>query len=237
MSTEQFVALAGFVTVMTGTPGPNNLMLMASGANTGFRRSLPHIFGIAIGCQVILLCLALGLGQLLTRFPQAVTVLRIGGALYLLYLAWQLVGSRSLSSERYNAQPMTFMQAALFQWVNPKAWMMILTGVATFTHPRDFTVSIAIVAGTFLIVGLPLISSWSLFGAALKNWLQKGQRLRGFNRAMALLLVASLYPTFGIAPSQASEGNDKAPQEQQEARENPQPPPERDTLNWWMSVL
>ena len=231
MSTEQLVALIGFVTVMTGTPGPNNLMLMASGANAGFRRSLPHILGIAIGCQVILLCVALGLGQLLTRFPQAVTVLRVGGALYLLYLAWQLVRTRNLNSDRYNAKPLTFMQAALFQWVNPKAWMMILTGVATFTQPQDFTLSVAIVAGAFLIVGLPLISSWNLFGAALKNWLQKGQRLRGFNRAMAVLLVASLYPTFGIQPSLASETDGQAQQE------NPEPPPKREPLNWWMSVL
>ncbi len=231
MSTEQLVALIGFVTVMTGTPGPNNLMLMASGANAGFRRSLPHIFGIAIGCQVILLCVALGLGQLLTRFPQAVTALRIGGALYLLYLAWQLVRTRSLSHDRSNAKPLTFMQAALFQWVNPKAWMMILTGVATFTQPQDFTVSVAIVAGAFLIVGLPLISSWNLFGAALKNWLQQGQRLRGFNRAMAVLLVASLYPTFGIQPSLANEPGRPVQQEK------PEPASQRERLNWWMSVL
>ncbi len=104
MSTEQLVALIGFVAVMTGTPGPNNLMLMASGANAGFHRSLPHILGIAIGCQVILVCVALGLGQLLTRFPQAVTALRVGGALYLLYLAWQLVRTRDLKSDSYNAK-------------------------------------------------------------------------------------------------------------------------------------
>lgn len=234
MLTEQFVALIGFVAVMTGTPGPNNLMLMASGANAGFRRSLPHILGIAIGCQVILVCVALGLGQLLTRFPQGVTALRVGGALYLLYLAWQLVRTRDLKSDGYNAKPLTFMQAALFQWVNPKAWMMILTGVATFTQPQNFTLSAAIVAGTFLIVGLPLISSWNLFGAVLKNWLQQGQRLRGFNRAMAILLVASLYPTFGIQPSQASETDSQTAKEQQE---KPAPPPKRERLNWWMSVL
>ena len=233
MSTEQLVALIGFVAVMTGTPGPNNLMLMASGANAGFRRSLPHILGIAIGCQVILVCVALGLGQLLTRFPQAVTALRVGGALYLLYLAWQLVRTRDLKSDSYNAKPLTFMQAALFQWVNPKAWMMILTGVATFTQPQDFTLSVAIVAGTFLIVGLPLISSWNLFGAVLKNWLQRGRRLRAFNQAMAVLLVASLYPTFGIKPSQASEADTPPAQERQET---PQPQ-KRERLNWWMSVL
>jgi len=233
MLTEQFVALIGFVAVMTGTPGPNNLMLITSGANAGFRRSLPHIFGIAIGCQVMLLCVALGLGPLLTRFPQAVIALRVGGALYLLYLAWQLVRTRQLDTSTHTAKPLTFMQAALFQWVNPKAWMMILTGVATFTQPQDFTLSVAIVAGTFLIVGLPLISSWNLFGAVLKNWLHQGRRLRAFNRAMAVLLVASLYPTFGIQPSQASEADTPPAQEQQQ---KPQPQ-KRERLNWWMSVL
>ena len=233
MTHDLLLALLTFAIVTVITPGPNNLMLMASGANAGFRRSLPHILGIAIGCQVILVCVALGLGQLLTRFPQAVTALRVGGALYLLYLAWQLVRTRDLKSDGYNAKPLTFMQAALFQWVNPKAWMMILTGVATFTQPQDFTLSVAIVAGTFLIVGLPLISSWNLFGAVLKNWLHRGRRLRAFNQAMAVLLVASLYPTFGIEHSQASEADTPPAQERQET---PQPQ-KRERLNWWMSVL
>lgn len=203
MPVEQLIALIGFVAVMTGTPGPNNLMLMASGANAGFRRSLPHILGIAFGCQVMLLCVALGLGSLLSRFPQAVTVLRLGGALYLLYLAWRLVRTRQLSETDREARPLTFTQAALFQWVNPKAWMMILTGMATFTQPDRFTASVILVAGAFLIVGLPLISAWNLFGATLKNRLHQGHRLTVFNRAMAVLLVASLYPTFGIQPGLA----------------------------------
>lgn len=206
MPIEQLVALIGFVAVMTGTPGPNNLMLMASGANAGFRRSLPHITGILFGCQVMLLCVALGLGSLLSRFPQAVTALRIGGALYLLYLAWRLVRTRHLSEADQDARPLTFTQAALFQWVNPKAWMMIVTGVATFTQPAHFTATVALVAGAFLIIGAPLISTWNLFGAALKSHLHRGRRLVVFNRTMAVLLVASLYPTFGMAPGTTDEG-------------------------------
>ncbi|MBL7250058.1 LysE family translocator [Alloalcanivorax marinus] len=211
MPAEQFVALIGFVAVMTGTPGPNNLMLMASGANAGFRRSLPHILGIAFGCQVMLLCVALGLGSLLSRFPEAVTALRIGGALYLLYLAWRLARTRHLKQDHRDARPLTFAQAALFQWVNPKAWMMILTGMATFTQPAHFTASVTLVAGAFLIIGLPLISAWNLFGAALKSRLHQGHRLAVFNRAMALLLVASLYPTFGIQPGHADEREQTSP--------------------------
>lgn len=211
MPVEQLVALIGFVAVMTGTPGPNNLMLMASGANAGFRRSLPHIFGITFGCQVMLLGVALGLGPLLSRFPQALTALRIGGALYLLYLAWRLVRTRHLSETDRDARPLTFIQAALFQWVNPKAWMMILTGVATFSQPGRFTASVALIAAAFLVVGLPLISSWNLFGAALKSRLHQGRRLVLFNRAMALLLLASLSPPFGMEPGPAETVSATAP--------------------------
>ncbi len=133
------------------------------------------------------------------------TALRLGGALYLLYLAWSLVRTRQLSETDREARPLTFTQAALFQWVNPKAWMMILTGMATFTQPDRFTASVILVAGAFLIVGLPLISAWNLFGATLKNRLHQGHRLTVFNRAMAVLLVASLYPTFGIQPGLADD--------------------------------
>lgn len=230
MPMEQIFALVGFVAVMTGTPGPNNLMLVSSGANAGFIRSLPHILGIVIGCQIMLLCIALGLGQLLSHSPSLINGLRITGALYLLWLAWQLVRNRSLQDHPQQQQPLTFIQAALFQWVNPKAWMMTLTGVATFTQPHNFTPSMLLLAGTFVVVGLPLISSWNLFGAALKNGLKKGKHLRYFNRVMAVLLVASLYPTFGIQPSQASEV-------QPSSSPAPQPELKRDKLEWWMSVM
>ncbi|MGB2246556.1 MAG: LysE family translocator [Alcanivorax sediminis] len=231
MSTEQFLALIGFVTVMTATPGPNNLMLMASGANAGFRRSLPHIFGIAIGCQVILVCVALGLGQLLSQFPQAINVLRAGGAAYLLYLSWQLLRSDGIQGNNAQAKPFTFFQAALFQWVNPKAWMMILTGVATFTDPTDFSISVAIVAGAFLLIGLPLISSWSLFGALLKQWLNEGSRLALFNRTMALLLVASLIPTFGLQANEARLQDEPAAETIKTPTQQTQREP------WWLSVM
>ncbi|MBU58895.1 MAG: lysine transporter LysE [Alcanivorax sp.] len=252
MPVEQLIALIGFVAVMTGTPGPNNLMLMASGANAGFRRSLPHILGIAFGCQVMLLCVALGLGSLLSRFPQAVTVLRLGGALYLLYLAWRLARARPPGPDHRDARPLTFTQAALFQWVNPKAWMMSLTGMATFTQPAHFSASVALVAGAFLIVGLPLISAWNLFGAALKSRLHQGHRLAVFNRAMALLLVASLYPTFGIQPgladdtraASAREGAISARERAFSAEESAigadqgtSDAPERRRPRWWLSVM
>lgn len=195
MSTEQFVSLIGFVMVMVGTPGPNNLMLISAGANFGFRRSLPHILGITFGCQILLLAAAFGLGQLLTVYPPAMLLLQVAGVLFLLYLAAGMLRTRSFSGEAQgNARPMTFLQAALFQWVNPKAWMMTVTAIATYSDPNAFTVTILVISLAFAVLGLPLISVWNLFGTTLRHWLRQEKYLLWFNRSMALLLVASLYP-------------------------------------------
>lgn len=195
MLTEQLISLAGFVTAMVGTPGPNNLMLVSAGANFGFRRSLPHIFGITFGCQVLLIAVALGLGQLLVIYPKAMVLLQVAGALFLLYLAYGLLRSRGLGTEQNaSARPMSFLQAALFQWVNPKAWMMIITAIATYSDPGAFTSTVTVISLAFIVLGLPLISTWNLFGTSLRHWLRQEKYLVWFNRTMALLLVGSLYP-------------------------------------------
>ncbi len=195
MQIEQLMALVGFTIAMVGTPGPNNLMLIASGANFGFRRTIPHILGISIGCQILIVAIALGLGQLFSVYPQAVIALKIMGCAFLLYLALLLVRPRpKIQQQRAAANPLTFWQAALFQWVNPKAWMMFVTAVATYGNPLNFWFSIFVVAMAFLIVGAPLICAWAYGGAALKYWLQQGRRLQNFNRVMAVTLLLSLYP-------------------------------------------
>ncbi len=199
MQPEQLLPLIGFIIAMVATPGPNNLMLMAAGANFGFRRSLPHLLGISVGCQILLLAIALGLGQLFETYPQVVTVLRAAGSLFLLYMAWQLLRpaaglGQSGAAVAKEVRPLTFWQAALFQWINPKAWMMTITAVATFANPAQFVVSTLIIGMLFLVLGFPLISAWNVGGAALKHWLQQGRRLVRFNRVMAVLLIGSLYP-------------------------------------------
>lgn len=200
MQPEQLLPLIGFIIAMVATPGPNNLMLMAAGANFGFRRSLPHLLGISVGCQILLLAIALGLGQLFERYPHVVTVLRVAGSLFLLNMALQLLRppaaglGRSGEGLAKEVKPMTFWQAALFQWINPKAWMMTITAIATFANPAQFVVSTVIIGLLFLVLGFPLISAWNVGGAALKHWLQQGRRLVRFNRVMALLLIGSLYP-------------------------------------------
>jgi threonine/homoserine/homoserine lactone efflux protein len=195
MSAEQLQSLLGYVVAMVATPGPNNLLLMSAGANFGFRRSLPHIFGIVCGCQVLLLAAALGVSRLLTQAPTLMWLLRWTGAAFLVWLAWNLVRTRQLQeAPGAGARPFSFMQAALFQWVNPKAWLMTLTAVASYCNPADFAHSLLIVSLAFGLLGLPLISLWNLGGSSLRQYLQRDNSLQWFNRGMALLLVASLYP-------------------------------------------
>lgn len=195
MAIEQLLSLMGFVLVMVGTPGPNNIMLMASGVNFGFRRSIPHLLGIALGCQLLILAAAVGLAQLLVLYPQAASVLQWVSALFLFYLAWILVGSRASANTASQAtQPIRFWQSALFQWVNPKAWMISIALVSTYTQPNKLLETTAWVSLIFLLVGTPTMVMWNATGMALKNWLQQGRRLLWFNRVMAVLLLASLIP-------------------------------------------
>ncbi len=199
MPLEQLLALMGFVMVMTGTPGPNNMMLLTSGANFGFRRSMPHILGITVGCQILLIAVALGLGQVLEHYPAAALLLKVLCGLALIYLAWMLVRPTRVlpvSGDIKVAQPLSFWQAAMFQWVNPKAWMMMITAFATYTQPAAMTTSILIICGLFVLVGMPCISIWNLFGASLKKLLQEPGRARTFNISMAVVLLGSMYPLF-----------------------------------------
>ena len=136
MALETFLALLAFAFVSSITPGPNNFMLLTSGANFGFRRTIPHMFGIAVGFGTLLLAVGFGLGALLEQFPTLHLVLKIAGGSYLLFLAWKIAGSRSLANDETVARPISLLQAAAFQWVNPKAWMMALSAMVLFTNPQ-----------------------------------------------------------------------------------------------------
>ncbi len=195
MTFDQLIPVALFVIAMVGTPGPNNLMLLTAGANFGFRRSLPHILGITMGCQVLLLAIALGLGQMFSAWPLSIVLLKLGGGGFLVWMAVQLLRPRAAAlGEGAEARPLSFLQAALFQWVNPKAWLMLITGLATYVNPQQMLVSTLLIGVTFALVGLPLTCLWNVGGVALKDWLQHGRRLLHFNRLMAVLLLVSLLP-------------------------------------------
>ena len=188
-----FVALALYSTLMGSTPGPNNVMLTASGVNFGFARTLPHMLGIACGhvVQVMLACLSLG--EIFVRYPLTQRSLKIAGFCYLLYLSWRILMSSSSSESKGRRRPLHFYEAVLFQFVNPKAWVFVTT-VATLFLPEGeegslrnaFVLSFA--AGTIII---PCIALWAGFGQGLRRFLQDPVKLRVFNTATAAALVGT----------------------------------------------
>ena len=194
MSIDLFLSLVVFAFVTSITPGPNNLMLLASGMNFGFRRSIPHMLGISVGFGLMLVVLGFGAGELFVAFPILYTALRIVSGVYMLWLAWKIANSGPVGEAIERSKPMTFLQAALFQWVNPKAWVMAIAAIATYAPIDNLTLSLAIVAVTFGVVNLPTISAWTLAGAGLRRLLVRPKLLRAFNIAMAVLLVLSLWP-------------------------------------------
>ena len=193
MSYELFSALAVFAFVTSITPGPNNLMLMSSGANFGLRRSVPHMLGIGAGFVVMILLVGMGLAQVFDRFPISYVVLKIASLIYLCFLAWKIANAAAPEGSAETGTPMTFLQAAAFQWVNPKAWTMALAAISAYA-PDQSLQSIGMVAAVFGAINLPAVSSWTLLGTAMSRILTNPRRLRAFNWTMAGLLVASLVP-------------------------------------------
>lgn len=193
MSYELLSALAGFAFVSSITPGPNNLMLMASGANFGFLRTLPHMLGVGLGFTFMVFLVGLGLGQVFDTSPMAHRLLKIVSVVYLLFLAWKIANAAPAGSAAQNATPMTFLQAAAFQWVNPKAWTMAITAVSAYTADTSM-IAITLTATVFGAINLPAVSSWTLLGQKMARFLTNPTRLRIFNLSMAALLVGSLYP-------------------------------------------
>lgn len=196
-SPDLILALALYALVSSITPGPNNLMLLASGVNFGFRRTIPHMLGVSLGHSFMVVVVGLGLAGVFAALPWARAVLTMLSVAYLLWLAWKIANAAPPEPGAARGKPFTFLQAAAFQWVNPKAWTMALTAIAIYAQGPGI-VPVLLVAGVFLGSNLPSISLWAATGSALSRWLQEPRLLRVFNRTMAVLLVASLWPV--IAP-------------------------------------
>lgn len=195
MTYDLLTALAAFALATSITPGPNNLMLMASGANFGFRRTLPHMLGVGLGFVFMVVLVGVGLIQLFDAYPLSYTVLKVVSVAYLVFLAWKIATAAPADGAKTSGKPFTFLQAALFQWVNPKAWAMALTAVSVYA-PSQSLAAITLVAVIFGAINLPSVGSWTLLGQQMQRLLTSPRRLRTFNLAMATLLVASLYPVF-----------------------------------------
>ena len=190
---ETIIPLAVFAFATSVTPGPNNLMLMASGVNFGFRRTLPHMLGVALGFVFLAILVGLGLAQIFERWPILHTVLSILSIAYLLWLAWRIANAAEPGEAREKSRPMTFLEAAAFQWVNPKVWAMALPAVTIYA-PGTGTTAVLTAAAVFGAINLPTVSSWCLLGTQLRRFLTNPKRLRIFNWTMAFLLVATLVP-------------------------------------------
>lgn len=199
MTVELLQGLALFAFVTSVTPGPNNLMLLASGVNFGFRRSVPHMLGISLGHGVMVVLVGLGLLGLFETWPPLKSVLIVLATAYMLWLAWKIAHAAApagRSAER--GRPLTFLQAAAFQWVNPKAIAMALGTVALYAPAQDLP-SVLTIAAVFSAINLPSVGSWTLLGQALRKVLARPRALVIFNWTMAALLLLSLVPVFVAA--------------------------------------
>lgn len=193
MTIEQLLAFSVFAFVSSITPGPNNLMLLTSGVNFGVRRTVQHALGIGAGFCFMLFCTGLGLIKLFDLYPVTYTILKILCVIYMFWLAWKILQSGRPESKDEAAKPITFIEAALFQWVNPKAWAMAITAFSVYAPSLDFWV-VVLISAVFTIVNLPSVSTWVFLGVNFRRFLSTDKRLKIFNITMALLLIASLWP-------------------------------------------
>ena len=187
---DAVLALVAFSFVTSATPGPNNMMLLASGANFGWRRTMPHLFGISGGHAFLIFSIGIGLGALMQAWPPLEWLLTALSLAFLLWIAWRIATAPPTLEAREGARPLTFLQAAAFQWVNPKGWGMALAAVGPYRLAPGVE-GAALTALLFASVNLPSCGGWAFLGQGLRRFLREPARLRAFNLAMAALLVAT----------------------------------------------
>lgn len=186
-------ALVSYAFVMSITPGPNNVMLTASGATFGYRATLPHILGISLGHALQTALTGLGLGLVFARYPWLHDVLKWLGSAYLLYQGWRLLGAGRVG-QMQAGRPLSLLEGALFQFVNPKAWVMAVTTIALFLPAQaSLFAACAAIAAVLVLVNFPCVTVWALFGSGLRHWLTSDARRRAFNLLMSVLLLTTAW--------------------------------------------
>ena len=191
----EIYALILFILSTSGTPGPNNVMILTSGVNHGAIKSIPHILGVNLGFPFMLLALGAGATEAFKVLPFLHLTIKVAGITYLAYLAFKIATMPVSLSGKKTIKPMTFMQAALFQWVNPKAWVMGVSAIVAFSTPgADALNQVLFIAGAFILFGLPCSVVWLTIGVSLQKVLTKKDYIRRFNMLMALVLLVSLIP-------------------------------------------
>jgi threonine/homoserine/homoserine lactone efflux protein len=191
---SSLTSLVLFVFVSSITPGPNNVMLLSSGLRFGVRRTVPHILGVSLGHAFLVFCVALGLSQIFLQNPWMHTAIKILGAAYLLYLAYRIVIAPPPDENNSADKPLGFYGAALFQWVNPKGWIMAVGAVAAFLPGNSTLIVLLLFSALFALINLNCATVWTVFGANIRRWLHDPVHLKIFNWIMGLLLVISLIP-------------------------------------------
>ncbi len=177
------------------TPGPNNIMIMASGLNFGAVRSLPHLFGICFGFPVMIILIGTGLGAVFEQYPILHEIIKVIGIAYLIYLALRIANADKSTRVATPGKPFTFLQSALFQWINPKGWIMASSAIAAYTTVgNDIFSQVLLIAFIFFLVTFPSAGTWLIFGVGLQRFLEQPKYRRTFNVSMALLLVISILP-------------------------------------------
>ena len=177
------------------TPGPNNIMLMASGMNFGIKKSIPHISGVCIGFPVMVILIGLGFSIVFEQYPVLHEVIKVLGLVYLLFLSWLIASASPDKLEGKKSKPFSFIQAALFQWVNPKAWVIATSSISAYTTlAADIYWQVLLIAAIFFFAAVISSSTWLVFGRGIKKILQSPKQQRLFNISMALVLVASVVP-------------------------------------------
>ncbi|NAR59977.1 LysE family translocator [Acinetobacter haemolyticus] len=192
MSLLTFFSFIVYSTVTSITPGPNNIMLAASGLNFGLKRSIPHILGIGFGFGVMVILVGYGIGAALGSSPLLYEILKIIGISYLLYLAYKIYRAGSIKTDTKVDKPLSFMGAALFQWVNPKAWIMAMGAITTYSSASSRLVEFVFIGVIFGLVSIPSVGVWAYMGEKLKMIVNHPRKVQLFNTVMALLLVASV---------------------------------------------
>ena len=193
MTLAQYIAFLVFMTVASVTPGPNNTMLMASGANFGLGRTLPHMAGVVLGFGVLMTSVGLGLGALFAVWPVLHAILRGLGAAYLFWLAWKIAMADSIGGQLV-ARPLRFWEVVAFQWVNPKAWVGAVGAVSAYAPKTQYLSGLALMIVSCMAVNAPVVLLWAGAGAAVRRFLDHPGRLRAFNILMALVLALSVIP-------------------------------------------
>lgn len=193
MTYELFFAICLFALVTTGTPGPNNIMLTSSGANFGYRKTIPHMAGVTLGLNSLHLLMGLGLGALFMQLPMLQNILKVLGSAYLLWLAWKMLGN-SVATTTNTPTPLTMLQAATFQYVNPKAWVMSIGANVSFSLEGElYSASVIAIIGAYLLVGPCTNTCWVIFGKAIGRYLSSPQQLKVFNIIMAALTASCVW--------------------------------------------